>query len=131
MLYTKCILSHPLDEDGTRISVMSRHTLNDGVTPDLRISTGCYHEWLRELAPPARLIGDYYKRGLGWEEFEFQYKEYLRQSGVAVMVRELAQRAVSSDITLLCIEETAERCHRGILAQECLCRSPGLIVDHR
>ena len=38
MLKSKCILSSKKPEDGTRISIMSRHTLNDGKTPDERIT---------------------------------------------------------------------------------------------
>jgi len=36
-LSTGCILSPRQESDGTRISVMSRHTLNDGKTSDERI----------------------------------------------------------------------------------------------
>lgn len=37
MLKTACILSERTEEQGVRISVMSRHTLEDGKTPDKRI----------------------------------------------------------------------------------------------
>ena len=70
MIRTRCILAPKELTDGVRISVMSRHTLNDGVTPDLRITRKLYDIHLPLLAPNPRLIGDYYKRDLPWEDFE-------------------------------------------------------------
>ena len=70
MLKTKCILEPKEISDGLRISVMNRHTLNDGVTPDLRIDSSSYDLWFPWLAPPNLLLGDYYKRGLPWEQYE-------------------------------------------------------------
>ncbi len=131
MLYTKCILSPIEERDGTRISVMSRHTLNDGTTPDLRITPDRYREWRREFAPPERLIGDYYKRGLSWEVFEDGYLAYLRSFEMIPKVQQLTRRATLEDLTLLCIENTPEHCHRRLLAEECLRYEPKLNLEHR
>jgi len=62
MLYTKCILSEREISDGIRISVMSRHTLNDGKTPDTRITKDKYDEWIKFLAPKSKLVRDYHKK---------------------------------------------------------------------
>ncbi|MDP3727949.1 MAG: DUF488 family protein [bacterium] len=43
----------------------------------------------------------------------------------------LAEQAMTKDIILLCIEETAENCHRRILAEQCLLYYPGLRIVHR
>ncbi len=43
MLYTKSILKEKVPSDGIRISVMSRHTLNDGITQDNRITQDCFN----------------------------------------------------------------------------------------
>ncbi len=118
MLKTKCIL-YPYDKrDGIRISVMSRHTLNDGITPHPEINGSCYNLWIPDLAPPLKLIGDYYKRGLSWEKFEERYLYYIRNSGVDDVIKNLARRSLNTDITLLCIEPTSEHCHRRLLAEE-------------
>lgn len=131
MLYTKCILLPSSPDDGWRISVMSRHTLNDGITPDPRIQVYGFNEWLLRVAPPDILIGDYYKRGLSWEDFESRYLEHIRQPHVCKLVRGLAHGALVSDITLLCIEDTAEHCHRRLLAEECQKYEPLLKISHR
>ena len=126
MLATKSILLPREDSDGTRISIMSRHTLNDGITPDPRITPGSYDEWMPDLAPPARLLGDYYKRGLHWEQFEQRYCDYLQRPEVAARVQNIAVLGLASVITLLCIEELPNHCHRRLLAEECKRYQPHL-----
>jgi uncharacterized protein YeaO (DUF488 family) len=130
MLYTKSILKEKLPEDGTRISVMSRHTLNDGKTPDSRITSEKYDEWIKQLAPPDRLVGSYYREEISWNYYEGQYRVFLSSSLVSEDVKNLAKRATLEDITLLCVEETAEWCHRRLLAEECQKYEPNLRVEH-
>ena len=130
MLFTKCILDKIEPSDGIRISVMSRHTLKDGKTRDSRLNCR-YNEWIKGLAPPSKLVGDYYKRGLPWEEYEKRYLEFLRTSYTADNVQKLANRAMIKNITIMCIEETPEFCHRRILAEECKRYEPDLHVKHK
>src|SRR6266404_6282533 len=129
MLFTKCILSDSSSRDGVRISVMSRHTLSDGKTSDPRIKEFDFH--LRILAPSPSLIGSYYKRGLSWEIFEKAYLEEIRHDSKTLSVRSLAIIAMSQDVTIMCIEDTAEHCHRRLLAEECQRYEPNLAVEHR
>lgn len=128
MLKTKYILARIETDDGKRISVMSRHTLNDGVTPHPQITSKHYEGHMPELRPPARLIGDYYKRGLSWERFEECYIQYIRSPDISIKVQELARNAISSNITLLCIENLPTNCHRRLLAEECRKYQPDLFL---
>ncbi|MBI1968850.1 DUF488 domain-containing protein [Candidatus Woesearchaeota archaeon] len=128
MLQTKSILLPKEKSDGTRISIMSKHTLNDGVTPHPEITPDSYDEWLHILAPPAKLVGAYYKRGLSWEQFEQRYVVYLRDPKVEMNVQNLAKRGLDSVITILCIESSPEHCHRRLLAQECKKYFPNLAL---
>ena len=130
MLYTKCIYAPKGSQDGVRISVMSRHTLSDGVTKDPRISPEIFDEHLVLFGPRAQDIGDYYRRGLSWEAFAQRYLAYLRETQMQLEVEKLGRRAFSTDITLLCVEESAEKCHRRLLAEECLWHVPSLHVKH-
>jgi uncharacterized protein YeaO (DUF488 family) len=129
MLFTRSILKDPLPEDGLRISVMSRHTLNDGVTPDNRIKKYDLH--LIGLAPSLKLIGSYYKRGLSWNEFARLYKEELFDPVKFETLHALARIALMHDATILCVEDTHEFCHRGIIAEECQKYERSLKVEHR
>lgn len=126
MLRTRPILGARGAKDESRISVMSRHTLNDGVTPDLRLNSA-WEMWLPDLGPPATLLGDYYKRGMSWGEFEKKYLDYLQT--VYDLVRDIATVSLERNLTLLCIEDTPEFCHRRLIAEECKMYKPELIVD--
>jgi len=110
---------------------MSRHTLNDGITPHPNITSFSYDLWLPIFSPSAKLLGDYYKRDLSWEQFEQRYLEYLRQPKIKIKVQELAQKSLDSLITLLCIEQSPEYCHRRLLAEECKKYQPFLALSIR
>jgi uncharacterized protein YeaO (DUF488 family) len=129
MLFTRCILGEPRKNDGLRISVMSRHTPPNGRTPDTRITPFDIH--MPILGPSPELIGDYYKRGLPWEEFELRYVEEISRDPKDKLVRWLARTALERAVTLLCIEETCEHCHRRLLAHMCRVHYPDLVVLHR
>ena len=131
-LYTKCIISPQEPIDFWRVSVMSRHTLNDGVTPDARIIEGeTFDEWRREFAPPAMLVGAWYRNELTWEEFERQYFAFLQSEEMKSHVATFAQRCMSEIMTLLCSEKTADQCHRRLLAEELRKYQPDLTIIHR
>ncbi len=131
-LYTASIFLPPLIEDGTRISVMSRHTFIDGVTPDNRIIPGeSFHIWIPVVAPPAKLVGDHYKRGLPWNQFTERYLEYIRKPEIIPYVVLIKDMALKGTITLLCSERSSEECHRRLLAEECQRYSPDIQIKHR
>jgi len=132
MLKTRCIYTTPEPQDGVRISIMSRHTLSDGVTPDPAIVPASYHLWVPELGPPPKLIGDHYKRNLPWEQFEARYLTHLQQEATRD-IRLLIEEAHLHDITLLCCEPEPEKgkillCHRRLLAEYCKELEPKLEI---
>ncbi len=127
-LRTKNIYKLVVPEDGYRISVMSRHTLNDGITPDPFINSKSFDSWMKELAPAPKLIGSYYKRGLNWNDFEKEYLEFLKNPEQTSKILEIIGLALTQRITLLCIEETPEYCHRRLLAEECKRINPDLVL---
>ena len=86
MLKTKCILLEKELGDGYRISTMSRHTLNDGVTPDPRISETSYDVWMPKLAAPSKLVGAWYRNAVTWTEFSRAYLSHLRQTEIREQV---------------------------------------------
>lgn len=128
ILKTGCILDSTTN-DGVRVSVMSRHTLNDGVTANPEITHRSYDLWLPQLGPPATLIGAYYKRGLPWQDFEAGYVEHLRRTETLSSVDSLIELAKNSLVTVLCIEKSPEKCHRRLLANHVLMIDPAIRVD--
>lgn len=125
-LYTGCIY-RPVHH-GLRISILNRHTLIDGITPDPQICVQKYDHWEKIVAPPSQLLGDYYKRGLPWEEFERQYLLHIQKPELAPKMAEFVELALAQDLTLLGREETAERYHRRLLAEACRKIRPKLEV---
>jgi uncharacterized protein YeaO (DUF488 family) len=130
-LFTKSIIKE-IEPDEKRTSVMSRHTLDDGKTPDDRIIDGVtFDEWRKEFAPTGKLVGAYYRKELSWEEFEKIYLEYLRSENIKPKVEDFAKRCTEETITLMCIEDTADKCHRRLLAEELQRYQPSLIIIHK
>lgn len=129
-LYLRCILEEPDPSDGMRVSVMSRHTLSNGVTADPRIQPVDIH--MPILGPSPVLIGDYYKRNLSWERFQERYLAELSENPKKVRaILWLTKLLRIEDVTLLCIEETAHKCHRRLLAQVCKEKIPRLRIVYR
>jgi len=127
-LKTKCILATPAQSDGFRISVMNRHTLNDGLTPHPQIRDHLFDWHCAALAPSAKLLGDYYKRWLPWADFERRYLLHLQQAESLVALEKVIHMAESRQVTLLCIEERPHYCHRRLLAESCVRSAPHLAV---
>ena len=131
-IFTKSITKEKDPNDQKRISVMSKHTLEDGKTPDERIIEGItFDEWQKDFAPPAKLVGAYYRKELSWKNFEKKYLEFLRSDKIRPKVESFAKRCTEETITLMCIEDTADKCHRRLLAEELQRYQPRLKIIHK
>ena len=131
-LFTQSIYV-PSSADSLRISVMSRHTLAPkGITPDPRITLDSYHLWLQDLAPPDKLVGDWYRGELSQEQFTTGYLAHLQQDPqrhtldlLIELVMDIKRKPI-----LLCVEPKGEFCHRQVLAEYCQRLEPRLSVAH-
>lgn len=108
---------------------MSRHTLNDGVTPDSSIDPEMFDEWWPTLAPPPRLIGDYRKRGLPWGGFEERFLDYLDTPVARATLEVLVEIALAEDVTVLCTEPEPQQCHRRLIIERAQLFCPNLKVN--
>jgi len=127
-LKTKCIKKPREESDGWRLSIMSRHTLDDGTTPDPEIALEMYDEWCPKFAPRPRLIGAYKREEISWEKFEWEFMRYLASPKIQPALCSLARAARQFDITILCVEETPEHCHRRLVAEACKKIDPSLEI---
>jgi uncharacterized protein YeaO (DUF488 family) len=128
-LKTKCILSPIEESDGYRISIMNRHTLNDGVTRDSRINNKMFNEHQILLSPSSKLIGDYYKRGLVFDEYKKRFLEEMNNPESIKIIKEISEKTLTKNITLLCIEEKPNFCHRKLIAELCKKYYPKLNIE--
>ena len=132
MLRTKCIFEPVSGDDGIRVSVMSRHKMNDGRTNDPRIvPIVSYNIHWQELAPLPDLVRRHYSKGadrIDWKGFAEEYRSYLRQPEQSDSLRSLAELAMRTDVTIMCVEPKGQDCHRLILAEMCRERFPALEI---
>lgn len=130
MLKGGCILTHHRQPGETLISVMSRHTDNLGEIDDPRITADHFDlHWL-ELGPAPNAVGPYYRKEIKWDEFARLYMVRLNEHPPTVdRLAELIRRATEEDLVVLCIEETHEQCHRGLLLGHVATSYPELDVQ--
>ena len=67
-----------------------------------------------ELAPTKELLKSYRSKEITWEEFEKSYKNQIKDTKAILGLN----KDDFEDACLLCSENTAEKCHRRILAEE-------------
>ena len=125
---------------GEYFSIMSRHTLNDGLTPDPEIDCDTAHHF-KLFAPPDMLVGDWYSGRLGEhnsESFESNFRpRYIDHlSSRELLVRNLGERAMTHDINVMCIEPTPRfgaplLCHRRLFVEYSKALLPSLEVEVR
>ncbi len=126
MLRSKSIL-HPKEEiDGKRIYIMSKHTLNDGITIDERLY-GTFDEHMTIFAAPLKIIGAYYKQKISFEEYSKLYLNYL--TTIKTEIINLINYAMHNNITVMCIEYSPEKCHRKLFLEYCSTLSNKLEIE--
>tara|TARA_Y100000034_G_scaffold136858_1_gene216438 strand:- start:4813 stop:5124 length:312 start_codon:yes stop_codon:yes gene_type:complete len=96
-LYTKSIEQPKEENDGYRICIMRNPSKYQGK----------YDHWMPELSPEQELR-EKVKHGLNWEEFKPEFERYL-QSQVDSLDY-VAQKSKTRNVTLLCVENTPDRC---------------------
>ena len=96
--------------DGERILVM-RYWARPYSRKVLQIA-----EWLRDLGPSPGLLKDWNRGKISWREYVDRYKQEMFEHRSEI--KELASRAKSKTITLLCKEpEDDPHCHRHLLKE--------------
>lgn len=67
-----------------------------------------------ELAPTKELLKSYRSKAITWEEFAAKYRNQIAESKALLGLN----KSDFEDSCLLCSEETPEKCHRRLLAEE-------------
>jgi uncharacterized protein (DUF488 family) len=80
----------------------------------LKVTGGIGYLSHSELAPTKELLKSYRSKEITWEEFEKKYKKQIEDSKAILGLN----KSDFEDACLLCSEETAEKCHRRLLAEE-------------
>jgi len=74
--------------------------------------------WMPTLAPSHELLTQYHQAEVTWDEFcdRFHQEVIAEQQEYLDILVEMAQKHV---VTILCWEETPEKCHRRLVAEAC------------
>jgi uncharacterized protein (DUF488 family) len=74
---------------------------------------GVEYEYYPEFAPDKKLLEDYRKKIINWNEYEKRYIELLNEREILNKVKNIN----FADCCLLCSEAEPDKCHRRLLAE--------------
>ena len=114
-LKTKSIQKKRSAKDGLRICVMRR----PGEFDD-------WDMWIPKLSPSNELLNQYVYEGLSWEDMQRKFHTQVIKKQTRLL-EWLIETAQNQDVTLLCFEETADKCHRKLIAEYCKSQSNGTL----
>jgi uncharacterized protein YeaO (DUF488 family) len=80
------------------------------------IAKGKVDRWMKELGCERDLIKKWKSGNIDWDDFKKEYRNSLK--GKEDLLKDLAAESEKEDITLLCTDRDASRCHRSLLAEE-------------
>ncbi|MCL4354024.1 DUF488 family protein [Patescibacteria group bacterium] len=105
-IHTKSIQLPREDKDGIRTCIMRR------IKPEFDFDI-----WIPHLAPSSSLLSDYHMQKVSWEEYEKRFKEEVLDNNQKYLelVLDISKK---HKVTLLCWEETPEKCHRRMVAEK-------------
>jgi uncharacterized protein YeaO (DUF488 family) len=103
----KRIYDPPSEDDGYR--VLSTRYWPRGVP-----RSAC-DEYITKTAPSRALLREFKHEGLSWEDYVPRYLDEMQAEDAKSAIGQLAARAKSGTITLMCICPDENRCHRSLL----------------
>jgi uncharacterized protein YeaO (DUF488 family) len=103
----KRIYEPPEPEDGYR--VLSSRYWPRGV-PKTAVD-----EYSIKTSPSRELLREYKHEGLAWEDYVPRYLEEMNSETAQSAIRHLASIAERGNLTLMCLCEDEQRCHRSLL----------------
>jgi uncharacterized protein (DUF488 family) len=92
----------------------------------LRTICGIGYLHLPELAPTQDILDEYRKGGHNWAKYESQFLALLRKRKVA----QTLDRNIFDRACLLCSEDTADQCHRRLVAEHLQKKWGGVEIVH-
>lgn len=118
-IYTKSVQKEKEKDDGIRICIMRR------IKPEFEFDI-----WMPHLAPSTELLRKYQEQEIDWEEFRklFTADVLNTQSVYLEIVLDIAKK---NTVTLVCWEETAEKCHRLLVTQKLAEFDSSVLIEHK
>lgn len=115
-LYTKSAQLPKSEYDGIRICIMRK----PGPTIQWDI-------WMPTLAPSFALLDAYHAQTIDWKTFANQFEQEVIL-GMHEYLKVLVDISKHRTATIICWEDTPEKCHRRLIAQACQQLDPELHI---
>jgi uncharacterized protein YeaO (DUF488 family) len=74
-------------------------------------------EYTTKVAPSRELLRQFKHEGLTWEQYVPRYVDEMRSETAQTAIKALAHAARRGTVTLMCVCEDENRCHRSLLKQ--------------
>ncbi len=103
----KRIYDPPSPDDGRRI-LITRYWPRG-------VPKSAVDEYTTKVAPSRQLLRQFKHEGLTWEEYTPRYLAEMTRPEAVTEIQRLAKLAESEPITLMCICEDEDHCHRSLL----------------
>ncbi len=95
------------------VSQLAGFTKRDDLAYFLKHVCGMGYEHMPDLAPTQELLKAYRDRAITWDDYESQFLALMAER----RVEDLPIRDVIDNACLLCSEESADQCHRRLVAE--------------
>ncbi len=95
------------------VSQLAGFTKRDDLAYFLRQVCGMDYEHMPDLAPTRELLKAYRDGEISWDDYEAQFLALMAER----RIEELPIQALMDNACLLCSEETADQCHRRLVAE--------------
>ena len=95
----------------------------------LKAICGCEYEHKILYAPTKKILDDYKKEKITWDQYELQYK-FLIDERKAVKDFIKCFDGIYESVCLLCAEPTPEQCHRRLFAEMVKEKLDGVEIEH-
>ena len=108
------------------VSQLAGFSKRDDLAYFLKHVCGMEYEHAPDLAPTQELLKAYRDGQMSWEDYEGRFLALMAER----RIEDLPIRDVMDNACLLCSEETAERCHRRLVAEYLQGRWGGVEIVH-
>ena len=108
------------------VSQLAGFTKRDDLAYFLRQVCSMDYEHMPDLAPTRELLKAYRDGEISWDDYEAQFLALMAER----RIEELPIQALMDNACLLCSEETADQCHRRLVAEYLQGKWSGMEIIH-
>ena len=125
LLSSSCV-KRVVDVRLNNVSQLAGFAKRDDLKFFLQRVCGIDYVHLPDLAPTKEMLADYRKKRMGWDDYERQFLNLMRER----RIEESIPREIVDGGCLLCSEDKPHHCHRRLVAEYLHDRWGGIDVRH-